>query len=406
MTRTALLTVLALSAVACAAEQADTKANAPAGPKTEAQQTANLVHFDLGVISAAPPAITGKITSEVLTGVELAARPAVMECLVDPKNRGADKKTKVVIDASLGDAGVDHKVSGENLTPAGTACIEGALKRFTQASAALTAKNAVGPVKSQIAVEHTVGQSPAVVSGGNDASEIAGAIRLALPSWGECFADWKSAPPRMLKAQIKVNKPNPAAATTTPAEVKFDPTTDAAAGKVASCLEGKLKALSVKAPSTEFVSLPFPFRFVHSGISDALPDASPELAFTQLDLMRARRAAEAAVAFGERKAASGAYEDLVKRFKAKEKPEVTVAALKDGCAALLAADDKLIGAVEKQASTEESTNKFATEQKAKDASWGDAANAAAAKLAEAQKDLATFKEVRKQDEGACPKVKF
>ncbi len=40
-----------------------------------------------------------------------------------------------------------------------------------------------------------MGASPSVEMGVNDASDIAGAIRLALPTWGDCFADWKSAPP-------------------------------------------------------------------------------------------------------------------------------------------------------------------------------------------------------------------
>src|SRR5690348_2077211 len=119
MTRALTLTALSLSLAACGAEQ--TTASTPdktAAPKAEQQQVQNSGYFDLGAVVAAPPAVGARVSTEILVGVEVSARPLVMECLVDPKNRAADKRTHVTVDATVGDAGVDHKIGGENLTPA------------------------------------------------------------------------------------------------------------------------------------------------------------------------------------------------------------------------------------------------------------------------------------------------
>jgi hypothetical protein len=410
MRRASTLVTLAFALAACGPEQPGAATPTPAGsaaPVAEQQAVKNVWYFDVSTFAPSPPAVTGHATNEALIGVELAARPVVMECLVDPKNRGPEKKTHVVLDATLGDAGVDHRVSGDNLSPAGVACIEAALRAWTGAIPTLTAKNAAGPVKSHLELDHLVGASPAVEMGVNDVSDIAGALRLGLAGWGDCFTDWKTAPPRTLKATVKVLRPaKDAGATVTPAEVTFEAPTDAAAGKVAACLTGKIKALPVKTPRGASVSLPYTFRFVHSGVAEPLPDAAPEVQIIQIDLQRARRAAETAIAVGDRTFSAVVYEDAVKRFKAKAKPEVPVAELKEKCAALLAADDKLLGAADKQAATEDAAHRIAAEQKSKDPTWADAEAAAAKSLAGAQRDAQVFRDNRKADEGACPKVSY
>ena len=351
-----------------------------------------------------PPALPARVNREVLTGVEVLARPYVMECLVDPRSRGAGPQTVVVVDATLVDAGVDHKITGQNLTPAGTACIDGALKRWTAAIPGLTARAASAPVTSHIETQHVVGTSPSVTLGVNEASDVAATVRLALPGWGDCLADWKAAAPRTLQAMVKLTRPAAAPPPqVSPAEVTFEPAGDPTADKVAACLKTKILALKVKTPTPESLTVPVTFRFVHSGVSDALPAAAPEVQFAQLDLTRARRAAEAAITLGDRMAAVGAYDGAVKGYKEKAQPEVTVKELKDKCAALLAADDRVIDALRRQQATEEATQRFATEQKARDASWADAASAAAQKLTLAQKDVESFVGYRKQDEAACPK---
>jgi hypothetical protein len=412
MKRTLALTALTLTLVACSGADQTGAATPGSGsadggaPKVEQQKVQNLGYFDLGTLAPTPPAVAGHATTEALLGVEVAARPMVLECLVDPRNRGPGQKTHVAVDATLADAGVTHQVTGQNLTPAGVACIEGALRAWAQAVPALTAKNAAGPVKNHLEYDHVLGADQAVVMGVNDASDIAGAIRLALPTWGDCFTAWKTAPPRVLKATVTAARPKPPTPTVALSVVTFDATTDATAGAVAACLTGKLKALAVKTPAGDSISVPYTFRLVHSGVADALPDAPPELQFIELDLQRARRMAETAIAVGERGVAWSVYDDLVKRFKAKAKPEVTVAELKEKCAAMVATDDKLIAVAGQQLATEEATHRFTVEQKAKDPGWAEAEAGAAKNLADSQKDVAGFKTNKGLDEGACPKVKY
>jgi hypothetical protein len=403
MKRVALL--FALAAAGCGEQTPDPKTAAKAQSTIEQQQIAAVGYFDVAAVWPSPPAIPARANKEVLTGVEVSARPLVMECLVDPRNRGADKRTHVVVDATLGDAGVDHKITGENLTPAGTACLDAALKKWTGALPALNAKAAAGPVTAHVEFEHVVGVSPAAVLGVSAASDVAATVRLSLAGWGDCLTDWKTASPRTLKAMIKVARPaaTPPPAQTAPSEVTFEPSGDPGADKVAACLKGKIAALQVKSPTSESLGVPYTFRFVHSNVSDALPGVTPDVQFAQFDLNRARRLAEAAIALGDRVEAAGAYDQAVKGYKAKAKPEVTVKELKDKCAALLAADDRTVEAMKKQLAVEDATHKFAAEQKAKDPSWAEAEAAAAQKVAQAQKDAEAFQSQRKSDEGACPK---
>lgn len=397
--------VFTLSLIACA-ERPPAKAPSQDQPKTERQRVASTGYFDVATLSNVPPAIPARVNKEVLTGVEVAARAHVLECLVDPKSRGPEKNTSVVVDASLGDAGVVHEVSGQNLTPAGVACVEGVLSRWTSAVPGLDAKAASGPVQSHVEFQHVEGTSPAVKLGVSEASDVAAAVRLALPSWGECFTDWKTTPPRPLKASIEVRRPaGTPPAQVAPSEVAFASTSDPTADKVAACLKGKILALQVKTPTAESLALPYAFHFVHSGIRELLPGAAPEVQFVELDLQRGRSSAEAAIAVGERAEAVKTYDAAVAAYKANAKPAVTVKELKDKCAALLAADDKVIEALKKQKAVEDTTHRFAAEQKANDPSWAEAERAAGQNAAQAAKDLESFVGFRKQDEAACPKVR-
>jgi hypothetical protein len=419
--------LLALLASSCTPEPPPKPAEPP---KPVQQVLKNISYFDLGMFEAAPPPLPARVGNEALIGFELLGRPFVMECLVDAKNRGPDAKSKVVVDSKLTDAGVEHKVTGDNLTPAGVACVEAALAKWTAASPGLSAKNAAGPaVAGHVEFQHVVGVNPAVVMGINDVSDIAAAVRLAMPTWGDCFTDWKGAAPTPVKASIKVSRPvppaaaaagaasdakaadakaapAPVAAEVVPAEIIFEANPDPVATKVAACLKTKLGALKVKTPSGESVTLPYAFHFVNSAITATLPSALPDVQFIQLDLQRARRAAEAAIVLGTRMQAVGVYDSAVQTFKESKGKKPTLPELKEKCAALLAADDQMIGAVEKQVAQEEATQKFTAAQKATDPSWADADAAAGRKLAEAQKDLETFKGYRKGDEGACPKMKL
>jgi hypothetical protein len=417
MKRTTVLLTTLFLLPACSGEQGAKGAGQPGvkapggGTVSEQQRIAQTGYFDIGTLNPVPPTIQAQVDKPVLSGVELTARPLILECLVDPRNRGAEKITKVVVDATLTDTGVDHKVTGQNLTPAGTACITAALGKYTGASAGLNAKNAVQkPMAAHIEVEHAVGTNPAVVLGTNEASDISGAIRLALPGWGDCLADWKSAAPHVLNASVKVVRPTPPAPEVTPAEVTFEPAGDPTADKVAACLKTKVMALKVKAPKGDAITVPHRFAFVHSGIPEmVLPGATPDLTLAQIELSRIRREAQRTVADGERMQAWRTYNAAVDAYKASAKdpkaPKVEVMDLITKCKALLEGDDKLLGALQQVLDGEDLAHKFTVEQKAKDPAWAPIEANSARQLAEAQKIAETMKNNRKLDEGACPKIK-
>jgi hypothetical protein len=398
MRRSLLLPALLVSLAACGGAEVPAPAT-PAGAKAEGQRVAAVDYFDVAAVTAAPPVLARRLGNEGLLGVDLAARPALLECLVDPRNRGGEKATHVVVEGAINGEGVQHKVSGTNLTPAGVACMEAALKAWTKGIPA----GPGAPVTSQMELDHVVGVQPAVGLGNGDASDLAAAVRLALPGFGECFAGWTSAAPRTLRATLRAAKPRDGSPAVLLSSVAFDPTPDPVAGKVAACLEGKLKALPVKPPSGDSVTASVALRLVHSGIEGALPDAPPELQLVELDLQRARRLADVTLAVDEHAQALATYDELVRRYKSRGRPEVSLADLKDKCAALVAADDRLLAASERQSATEHATHHFAEARKAKDPSWTEAEATSAKSLAEAEKELAAHQGLRRIDEAACPK---
>src|SRR4051812_37740247 len=111
-----------LSAALCLASCATTSGQAGGGTTAEKQKIANLTYFDLVNCAARAMDVPRPINKEGVTGFLVAARPQVMECLVDAKNRGPEKATKAQVTTSVTEAGVEHKVSGENLTPEGQKC--------------------------------------------------------------------------------------------------------------------------------------------------------------------------------------------------------------------------------------------------------------------------------------------
>ena len=126
-----LTVFFALALASCGpAQQEEAKDPAQAKPVTEQLRITNINQSDLAVCFPKAPAVPDKITAETLTGLLVAARPQVMECLADPVRRGPAKETRVVIKSTLGASGVEHAVSGQNVTPEGEKCITSNLSRF------------------------------------------------------------------------------------------------------------------------------------------------------------------------------------------------------------------------------------------------------------------------------------
>jgi hypothetical protein len=394
MRRGAIGVVFALACGGCAS--APSKGGEPSQPISQQQRMSNVTYFDLGNCFPAEAQVPQPANKEGLVGFLVGARPEIGECLVDPKNRGAERVTRATISVNVTDQGAEFQATGENLTPSGAECIKNALK---QRGGIAPLPQGVPPASASIDYQHNAAVNPAVVMGVNESSDAIGTIRLAMKSWCDCFEPWKSAPPKGLNGTATL-----VAATRTPSEVSFEPAPDEASGKVQACLSQKLKVLEIPHRSQRLM-VPIPIILLHSGVEGPISEDRPDVAFLQLDALRSQRAAQVALAIGGRAGAVGVYDGLVAKYKANPR-SVTVKELRDRCQALLRADEAWMSALEKQMKSEERTLAFAQKQQEKDASWGEAVAAARGQVQATQRELETAKQTRQQDEAACPKVTY
>jgi hypothetical protein len=334
-----------------------------AGP--EQQRVVNLVPFD--VASCFPPKVTlpNPPNAESVAGALRSVRPALLECLVDAKSHGAADGTVVTLNG--------HAVTGTNLEESGKACVEKAV-----AALGLPASAPESPVEMR--------SNQGVKLGVNAASDIAAQIRVAQAQWCDCYAE---APPPVLTLNLKL-KPGAAA------EVKTDAT-----GKLATCLSDKVKALPLKAASE--MQVPYTFLFMDSRAEGEMQGAAPELQFRQLDAIRSRRSAEAALAVGGRIAAVGDYDALVKKYNAAKKPYSMVKEIRARCQDLVKADDALVAALDAQAKLDAHTAELAGTFAQKDPQWKNAQDAAASQAQVTQAEVTKVKSARDADAKVCPK---
>jgi hypothetical protein len=324
----------------------------------------------------------------VVTGVLLAARPAIVECLVPPSARGTAAETELVVDVSLDTNGARITASGENLSASGKSCIEA---QVAQAQWKPLPKGSRS-VSGSLTVQHGP-TSPAVRFGVNEASDVAGKVRLALKDWCDCFALVADSPPPELEAKLTVKKGRTALAS-------FDHNE----GKLAQCMLPRLQAMDFLASAQELV-VPIPLLLVNSQASTENEKASPELQFNQLDAIRGRSASRLAMAVGARNIAVLAYDAQVAQFK-KKAGGVTVKQLKESCGALVKADENLIFANQKQVEVDERTLALAARLTATDKAWAQAARSAQTQVDNSKADLAKAQAARAADLAVCPKETY
>ncbi len=367
----ALAAVAALAVAACATQKSAGKAE----PVMEKQRISNITYFDVASCAAPAPALPEKLNKEAVFGAALFARPAAE----------STAKVKITVD----DAGAHYEVTGTNLTPEGTQCIQAAMAKLPFKPL----EKGAAPVVNEVPFLHG-GNSPAVKMGVNTGSDVAGKIRLAEPQWCDCWSALTQPPPS-LTATVKLGPGKPG-------EFSFGAATGEAQ-TLAQCLTGKLQALKLES-ATE-LTLTYPVMLVNSLSSGESADAQPELQFIQLDSIRAQRAADVALKVGSRINAVSTYDALVQKYKAKPN-NALVKELKDKCGALVKSDQAWIDALKSQHELEQHTAEVATAFKAKDATWADA-EAAAQKTAEGTKaELAKAEGVKTADVGVCPKEHY
>jgi hypothetical protein len=392
MRRIAIASVL-LAASGCATqESAQKKASGPT-TKEERMRITNQAPFDVSVCQTKSTALPQPANQGILVGALLAARPQVMECLVDPKSRGEADTTRVVVKTSVTDQGGTHAVSGENLTPEGTACIQKAV----DAAAPLTAlPKGAQPVASESTFVHEAANSPSVRFGINPGSDFSGAVRLAQPTWCDCYAGFGNKAPPLLKANVELKKGSPTAASVT-----FDPVGTPEGDQLAACLQAKMMAVPAQ---LEVEQLKFGYRFVHfnSQATEPAADLPPELRFFQLELVRNQSSAKAAVAFGARANAAEAYDAIVQKYQ-KTKDWKLIDELKAKCRALVDSAQGWVNAIDSQLKVDQATLALATELKAKDNAWGEVETKSQEVINNTQQDLANAQKRLADDQNACPK---
>lgn len=392
-----MLRRLAIGAVlvtaACAGQQKKEAAAAAAATVQERMRITNQPVFDVAVCHPRALELPQPPNQGILVGALVSTRSQVMECLVDPKDRGPAATTKVTIKTTVNDQAATHTITGENLTPEGQACVQNVVNKAVPVQP--LAKGGT-PVEAEASFIHELNNSPAVSFGVNEGSDFSGEVRLAQPQWCDCYAAFTTQAPPVLTAKITLKKASPTAA-----DVTFEPSGNTEGDQLAACLKQKILTLPAKVSSDE---LSFPHRFVHFHAQATEPAANlpPELRFYQLELVRGQRAADSAIAFGQRANAAEAYDAIVAKYQ-KSKDWKLVPELKEKCAALVKSADGWISAIEAQQAAEQATVTLVQELKAKDEGWTAVEAKSQEALTATQKDLETAKQRRAADEGACPK---
>ena len=380
-------------AAGCATQQEAQKKQQ--GPTTteERMRITNQPPFDVAVCQQTAPTLPQPVNQGILVGAILAIRPEVMECLVDPKSRGEGTTTRAVVKTNVTDQGGAHAVTGENLTPEGTACIQKVVDARVPVAAL---PKGAQPVQSESTFVHEAANSPSVKFGINPGSDFSGAVRLGQTGWCDCYAGFATKTPLILKANVELKK-----GAANAVAITFDPVGNPEGDALAACLQGKMMAVPAK---LEVEQLKFPYRFIHfnSKSTEPSPELTPELRFFQLELERNQRSANAAIAFGARLNAAEAYDAIVSKYQ-KTKDWKLIDELKGKCKALVDAAQGWVNTIDAQLKVDQATLALAQELKAKDPAWGEVETKSQEVINGTQQDLANAQKRLEADQGACPK---
>lgn len=410
-----LVAALSISVLsACATQQAATSGGGQDDKKSGQPQvdkmTVQQVMFDVAACGPRDFVLPAAANKEALLSSFLMGRPMFNECFVAPKSRGAAPETQAKVTITVSDAEVKYDLAGTNVTPEGKACLEAALKKLPlkpQPKGAAAVTQEMPPLSFGAT-------SPAVNLGINIASDIVGAIRVEQPAWCDCYRELGANAAPTILAALKLN-PEPAAdekkkkddkkaEALKPLELQMKAPADPAAAKLSSCLEEKIKTVALPKPATT-VQVTYAFLLLNSYANGVAPDADPALQFQQLEAIRGQRVADVVLTVAHKTSAAGDYDAIIGTYR-KSKDFRLLKEMKDKCAAVLAADDKWIGALTALQDTDKRILTMVQGLKAKDAaSWSPVEAALDQRIAETQAELPRAAQVKKADGDACPKVK-
>jgi hypothetical protein len=394
---------------------------ASAGPASAApdqppqQKVANVVPFDLAVCFLQPVTVDKPVNEFALSGLWATSRPLVLDCLADTRFYVPGKSPAFKLTLAVSETGYSRTVETDGLTPAGKKCVEDAVGKVSPTIDPLPAGSK--PV-TYVAQVPELPPREQVRFGINEASDVAGTVRLSLPSLCSCFEPYRTLPdPAPVDIRVQVTRvPDkfkfPDGGMPRPVEVTVN---DGPPPAVKSCLNEKLSAL--KYPTTvDQLLVPYRFLFLDalapSDDVSALPDA---LKFAQLDAMSGQKAAATQLQLARQVSASTRYNEKVKQYqtlaKSKDKADqkkatAMVKELSTACKELVKQDEVYISTVESEAKLQQDMLTLASSLKAKDPVWTDAEAATQKATASTNTLLAKAKELRATDEKACPKLKY
>jgi hypothetical protein len=411
---------LVVLGLACAGGQS-AGAGATAAAPAERQRVQNLVPFDVGTCFPARLDLGKTANDYTLQAAFRGARPAINECLADGKLQNPNAPTKGKATITIDGSGTTVTAAADGLQPAGAACIEKAIRAQLEG---VTAPAGGKPVTLDGPFERE--PNSMVRMGLNEASDVQGTIRLAVPQWCSCFEAIRTAAPPELAGAVTITRsdvtqyadrlkaPDGGQVINKPVISALQPS-DPSGADVASCVNQRVESLPLKSAS-EQLSVPAQLLLVNSnGAATMPPSAQPQMQFAQLDAVRERRQAEAFAALARRQNVANAYDAQVQAYQAaagskdskkRKTASAMVKDLKAGCSALVKADDDYTKALQAELALEQQALALAQSLKAKDPSWADAEAASAAAIADSQKQIDASKQLRAANEKACPKEKF
>jgi len=363
--------------------------HAQAAPRNLDFDVANQFPFDIATTQA-PPALPAPVNQAMLTGALYRARPVVLECLVAPASRGTARRTVVHVDARVDGGGLQLTVGGDNLAAPGRACVERGLRRQIRVAPQPT------PVAVVLEVEHLADAQPGVRLGINPASDFSGQVRLALPAWGHCFANYGGRVPPPLVADVAITKAG--------GVVVAYRDLPAAAKPFAECLRQRIVRVPYDTGASEKLGFPLRLWFFNSA-ADAGADAlEPQLRMFQFDARRDRLAGDVAVALGARTVAATAYDVVVHQYQQAPAPTL-VPALFDGCAKLVSASQAWVVTNEAQVAHNRRVVTLAGTLAKTDPAWQSLAGQAGNALNRMDAEMQAARRRLAADRAACPRPK-
>src|SRR5262249_32444592 len=174
-------------------------------------------------------------------------------------------------------------VTGEGLQPAGTACIEKAIRAQLEGVSA-------PPGGKPLTLEGPFERDPnsMVRMGLNEASDVQGTIRLAVPQWCSCFESIRAQAPPEFAGTVTLTRADATPKVADGGQLSkgvgaaLQPS-DPSGAQVASCVNQKIEGLPLKSTSAE-LQVPVQVLLVNSSGSTTIPEsASAVMQFSQLD---------------------------------------------------------------------------------------------------------------------------